>query len=103
MIIRIFSVTFLVTMVSLLQAETKKVDFMTEVKPIFEATCIGCHYADKDKGGYRMDTKELAFAGGDEFDGEVIIPKNAEDSAVYWMTTLPSLSLIHISEPTRPY
>lgn len=75
--------------VSLLQAESKKVDFATEVKPIFEAACIGCHNAKKDKGGYRMDTMELAFKGGDEFAGEVITPKNAEESAVYWMTTLP--------------
>lgn len=72
-----------------LRAETK-VDFMTEVKPIFEATCIGCHHEGKDKGGYRMDTRELAFKGGDEFEGEAIIAGDSEGSAVFWMTTLPS-------------
>ena len=74
--------------VSLLQAESK-VDFMTEVKPIFEATCIGCHNEKKSKGKYRMDTKELAFKGGSSYEGEAIIPGEPDDSAVYWMTTLP--------------
>ena len=66
----------------------KKVDFVTEVKPIFEAVCIGCHNEKKDKGDYRMDTKELAFKGGESFEGEAIVPGKPDDSAVYWMTTL---------------
>lgn len=65
-----------------LSAQTK-VDFMTEVKPIIEATCIGCHGAKDDKGGYRMHTKAEAFA--EDF---YIVPGNAEDSDVYILTTL---------------
>jgi formylglycine-generating enzyme required for sulfatase activity len=72
-----------------LQAETAKVDFVTEVKPIFEAACIGCHYEKKDKGDYRMDTKELAFKGGENYPDECIIPGDAEGSQVYYSVTLP--------------
>ncbi len=70
-------------------APEAKVDFMTQVKPIFEATCIGCHDEGDDKGDYRMDTRELAFKGGSSWEGEVIVPGDPDNSAVYWMTTLP--------------
>lgn len=67
-----------------LQAET--VDFMTQVKPLIEGTCIHCHGPDKAEGKYRMDTKKAAFAGGTNFKDEAIIPKDPESSPVYWMT-----------------
>ncbi len=40
------------------------VDFVTQVKPVLEAHCVGCHGADKRKGDYRLDRKELAFGEG---------------------------------------
>ena len=67
-----------------------KVDFLTEVKPIFEAACIGCHCEKEDKGDYRMDTKKLAFKGGDSWEGETIQSGDPVNSAVYWMTAEPS-------------
>ncbi len=69
------------------QAADAKVDFITEVKPIFEATCMGCHNEEKSKGDYRMDQRDLAFEEGDE--GPTITPGDAEDSSVYWTTALP--------------
>ncbi len=71
------------------QAETK-VDFVTQIKPLFEGTCVSCHNEDKAKGEYRMDTKEFAFAGGDLYPDETIIPGKPDDSSVYWMTTEPA-------------
>ena len=67
-----------------------KVDFVTQVKPIFEATCIGCHGPKEAEGDYRMDTKELAFKGGESYEGETILAGNSNNSPVYWMTTEPS-------------
>ncbi len=42
------------------------VDFERDVRPILEAACVRCHNPTlaKPKGGYRMDTRELAFKGG---------------------------------------
>lgn len=90
MIRKKLSIALFLSTGALLHAETAKVDFMTEVKPIFEAVCIGCHHDGKDKGGYRMDTKELAFKGGDAYPDECIIPGDAEGSQVYYSTTLPN-------------
>ncbi|MHC4995564.1 MAG: DUF2231 domain-containing protein, partial [Planctomycetota bacterium] len=36
------------------------VDFVTQVAPIFEATCISCHGPEKDKGDLRLHTKDDA-------------------------------------------
>jgi len=42
-----------------------KIDFALHIAPIFEAHCLECHGAKKDKGGLRMHTKAAAFKGGD--------------------------------------
>ncbi|HRQ90567.1 MAG TPA: SUMF1/EgtB/PvdO family nonheme iron enzyme, partial [Bacteroidia bacterium] len=82
-------------------ASAQTVDFVTQVKPLIEGTCIHCHGEKEDKGGYRMDTKEHAFAGGDNYAGETIVPKDTEKSAVYWMTAEPHDS-DEIMPPKKP-
>ncbi len=71
-------------------AAADQVDFMTQVKPLLEGTCIHCHGPEKQEGEYRMDTMEAALKGGDNFPKETIIPGDSNKSAVYWMTTEPS-------------
>ncbi|MGO8931444.1 MAG: DUF1549 domain-containing protein [Limisphaerales bacterium] len=41
------------------------VSFAKEIKPIFEASCVKCHGRGKDKGGFRLDTRETTLKGGD--------------------------------------
>jgi len=48
------------------------------IHPIFEETCISCHGPDKSKGDLRLDTFELAMAGGDL--GDTIIPGDIDAS-----------------------
>jgi formylglycine-generating enzyme required for sulfatase activity len=67
-------------------AAAETVDFLTQVKPLLEGTCVHCHNAEKAEGKYRMDTKELAFAGGSSWKDETIVPGDPDGSAVYWMT-----------------
>lgn len=68
----------------------EQVDFMTQVKPLLEGTCVHCHGPEKQEGEYRMDTMEAAFKGGENYPNETIIPGDTNKSAVYWMTTEPS-------------
>lgn len=77
------------------------VDFTTQVKPLLEGTCVHCHGADKQEGDYRMDTKAAAFAGGEYYPKETIVPKDAEASALYWMTAEPHDSA-DIMPPKKP-
>lgn len=63
------------------QARTTSPDFVRDVRPIFEKHCYGCHGAEKQKSGYRLDAKSIAFAGGDVY-GEAIVPGNSTDSTL---------------------
>ncbi len=58
----------------------RKVDFEKEVYPIFSEKCISCHGPKKQKGKYRIDTKEEAFKPG--AGGSFILPGNSEKSSL---------------------
>jgi len=64
---------------TLVSAAGAPVDFVRDVRPIFEANCYGCHGAEKQKSGLRLDVREAAFEGG-EFYKPNIVPKEAEAS-----------------------
>ena len=36
-----------------------KVDFAKDIKPIFEANCMGCHNEERSEGGFRMDERDV--------------------------------------------
>jgi formylglycine-generating enzyme required for sulfatase activity len=68
------------------------VDFVTQVKPILETSCVRCHGPahgnSHAKGGLRLDNKADAFKGGD--DGVVIVPGQPDKSPLYTATILPA-------------
>ncbi|MDX1951734.1 MAG: SUMF1/EgtB/PvdO family nonheme iron enzyme [Verrucomicrobiota bacterium] len=66
----------------------KKIDFVKDIQPILEFSCVSCHQAGHDKGGLRLDTRDLAFKGGDS--GPTIIPGKSKESSLYTLTTLPA-------------
>ena len=41
------------------------VDYVRDVKPIFERHCYDCHGPAKQKSSYRLDVRAVAFRGGD--------------------------------------
>ncbi len=41
--------------------DSKKVDFNTEIKPIFNKKCIACHGGVKQSGGFNLLTRDLAL------------------------------------------
>jgi len=81
---------------SALSATAAEVDFMTQIKPLFEGACIQCHNPEdaKSEGAeYDMTTMEATFIGGESYGDEVIKRGDGNDSPVYWMTT------IHLDDP----
>jgi mono/diheme cytochrome c family protein len=54
------------------------VDFARDVQPIFKATCYECHGAQKQKGGLRLDSRELTMKGGST--GKAIVAGNSKES-----------------------
>ncbi|MDZ4402027.1 DUF1553 domain-containing protein [Prosthecobacter sp.] len=54
------------------------VDFVREVRPIFEKHCYECHGAEKQKNDYRLDIKAVALTGGVDHAPNIIAGKSAE-------------------------
>ena len=69
--------------------QAKPVDFVKEIKPIFELNCVACHNEAHayENGKYRLDTKSEAFQPRKKT--QRIVPGHPDDSAVYTLTTLP--------------
>src|SRR5262249_4503082 len=51
---------------------SKKVDFASDIQPIFARACHACHGPTKQRSGFRLDRKMAALKGGDL--GQAIIP-----------------------------
>jgi formylglycine-generating enzyme required for sulfatase activity len=66
--------------------KTQRIDFVNDVKPIFEVECVSCHHEGHDRGGLRLDTREFAFKGGDS--GAGLVAFRPKQSRVYVSTTL---------------
>jgi mono/diheme cytochrome c family protein len=68
----------------------KGVTYATDIKPIFEKSCIKCHGAEKPKARLRLDGLETTLKGGE--DGKVILPGNSAGSMLVH-------SIAHVGKP----
>lgn len=59
--------------------------FEKDILGIFKSHCQSCHGPDKQRGGFRLDRKADALAGGDN--GKAIIPGKPQDSALIHRVT----------------
>jgi len=60
-------------------ASTKTgVTFATDIKPVFDQSCVKCHSGDKPKAKLKLDSLENALKGSK--DGKVVIPGNSAKS-----------------------
>ncbi|HAH44399.1 MAG TPA: hypothetical protein DCM07_05975, partial [Planctomycetaceae bacterium] len=46
-------------------AEKDKIDFLKQIKPLFQTKCYSCHGREVQEGGFRLDLKSRALEGGD--------------------------------------
>jgi len=71
------------------EADPRLQHFQTRVWPVLEAKCVSCHGKEKQKGGYTLTDKEIAFKGGDS-EIEAIVPGNPAKSLLVESIMLPS-------------
>ena len=65
-----------------------KPDYVKDIKPLFERSCVKCHGPEKRKSGLRLDQKRYAMKGGES--GPVaIVPGDSQKSLVYTMSAKP--------------
>lgn len=70
-------------------AVTRPVDFVRDIQPILEASCVKCHGRGKAKGDWRLDTREVFLQPGES--GPAIVAGNSAQSR-----------LIHLVAGTDP-
>ncbi|HLJ12494.1 MAG TPA: PSD1 and planctomycete cytochrome C domain-containing protein [Planctomycetaceae bacterium] len=63
----------------------REIDYLKDIKPILTKHCTGCHGADKQKSGLRLDAAALARKGGDS--GPAIEPGKSSDSLLIQAVT----------------
>jgi mono/diheme cytochrome c family protein len=68
-------------------AVARKVDFLRDVRPIFETRCAECHGPAKQEGGLRLDHKETLFSAG-ELGPRLVPGKGAESLLVHFVAGL---------------
>lgn len=65
-------------------AQKERVDFVKQVAPIFEVSCVSCHHEGHAKGKLRMDVK------AEFFKSDAIVPGDAEKSKIFTTMILPA-------------
>ena len=63
-------------------ATTRKVDFVTDIQPIFLRACVRCHGPEKQKGEYRLDVRKTALEGGESYAPNIVSGKSAESPLI---------------------
>ncbi len=63
------------------------VDFVRDVRPIFQKNCYGCHGEKRQKSELRLDVRELAFKGGDSHGPDIIPGKVKESHLIHLVTS----------------
>ena len=58
------------------QPSTATVDFVRDIQPIFQKSCIACHGPNTQMAGLRLDAKQAVFA-------KVVVPGKATESSLY--------------------
>src|SRR5437763_2202120 len=57
---------------------THKIDFASEIKPIFEASCIKCHGRGRTKGDLSIESRDTLLKGGES--GPAFVPGKSAES-----------------------
>ncbi len=59
-------------------ASARPVVFGRDIRPLLEARCVQCHGRGRDKGGFRLETRDLLLQGGDS--GPAVKVGNSRES-----------------------
>lgn len=62
------------------------VDFVRDVRPIFERHCYDCHSEAEQESGFRLDVKEAAFRGGDNHGPDIVAGKAGESPLIQFVS-----------------
>ncbi len=68
------------------RGQAAEVDFVRDVRPIFQRHCDACHGATSQKSGLRLDIKSEAFKGGDGYGPSLVAGDSSESPLIELVT-----------------
>ena len=67
----------------------QEVDFVRDIKPLFEKSCFSCHGAKpRAKSKYFMNTRQTAIEGGSSKEASIIVGKSDQSPLVHFIADL---------------
>jgi hypothetical protein len=68
-------------------AATNRIDFLNDIKPILDATCLKCHGPERPKSHFRIDDRDALLKGGEV--GVAVIPgQSAKSPLIHYVAGL---------------
>lgn len=67
-------------------AAAEKIDFVRDVRPIFEKHCYACHGPERQRSSFRLDVKSVALEGGEAYAPNVVPGQPAESPLFQFVT-----------------
>lgn len=67
----------------------QEVDFVRDIKPLFEKSCFGCHGAKpRAKSKYFMNARPTALEGGSSKEAAIVVGKSDQSPLVHFIADL---------------
>ena len=66
----------------------RTVKYFGDIHPLLAEHCVSCHGPEKQKGGLRLDSREMALAGGESYGPAIVPGKSAESPLLLFMAHL---------------
>src|SRR5215510_6833624 len=67
--------------------EPRKLDFVTDIRPIFESNCAKCHLNGNHKGGLDLSSREGILKGGESEEPAIIAHDSANSMLIKLVTS----------------
>ena len=84
------------------RAANREVNFAKDVRPLLQEHCIACHGPERQKSGYRLDSRDAAIKGGDSGDAAILVEKSAESPLIHFVAGLDADKLMPPKKSDKP-
>jgi WD40 repeat protein/mono/diheme cytochrome c family protein len=95
-----FAIFAALSLAGFARADDKPVSYHKDIKPLFTATCNGCHRPEKSKGELDMTSYKSLMKGGKK--GTPIVPGDPANSLLVKMISGPEPEMPDEGDPLKP-
>lgn len=84
-------------------AVTRTVDFAKDIEPLLTRSCLSCHGPEKQRGGYRLDSRAASLQGGEAYSPAIRPGDSAGSPLIHLVAGLvPDTKMPAKGEPLAP-